>query len=499
MNSQLVFSLQALAAILSVAICDKYITLMMIENMPTGDSVSDDNSSLITNGPSNLWKRILNKWWIVLLIGLFVLYLDLYQDFNRDKQSTETVVNTGFVIALFLISFGFLLGIYWQRLASEKTALKTLTIQHDFSVKLASAQGWDDILTAVSNFITTFVSISTGFLYIRNPKTDSYQRVSAWDSSGLSPVRERPEKDPVLCEACQLDQNPDNRIKLCNVSEEGNAENHLNSFCLPLQIKEQQIGILRITLLQNELPDSRQVELLKTLVPNLAIVVQAAIQRQTVLNISVETATENERRTLTHDLHDTLGQNLSYLRLKLDQMIRSGRQGQSDKQRKDLDHMLMVAAESCELVQETLIILDPDESPPLSKILKEYCEIVGIRSNLEQEFDVIGKPTYLTQQTSRQVFYLFREALSNIEKHANASRVAVSVLWTDTELEIRIADNGSGFDIDTVPAEGHYGLKSMRQRVKNLNGEFSITSSPGSGTQLLIVLPFISRSAEYIS
>ena len=146
-----------------------------------------------------------------------------------------------------------------------------------------------------------------------------------------------------------------------------------------------------------------------------------------------------------------------------------------------------------------MIILDPDELPPLSKILKEYCEIVGSRSNLELDFSIVGKPTYLSQQTSRQVFYLFREALSNIEKHANASKVVVSVLWTDTELAIRIADNGSGFDLEAVPPEGHYGLKSMRGRVKNLNGEFSITTSPGKGTLLLITLPIIHHSVELIS
>ncbi len=334
------------------------------------------------------------------MIGLFGLYLDLYLDFNRDKQSALSIVNTGFIIALFLISFGFLLGIYWQRIASEKSELRTLTIQHDFSVQLASAKDWDDILLVVSKFITSFISISTAHLFIHDPKTESYQRVSVWASEQPF-AREYLENDPLsLCEACLSIQNLDNQIKPCNRSGQAPQSDDLNSFCLPLKIKDQQIGVLRISLAQAEPLVSRQVELLKLLIPYLAIIVQAAIQRQALFNLSVVTATENERRTLTHDLHDTLGQNLSFLRLKLDQMIRTGHQGQNEKFQKDLDQMLMVAAESCELVQETLIILDPDESPPLSKILKSTAKSLGhvriwnlILASLESQPTYPNKPS----------------------------------------------------------------------------------------------------------
>ena len=70
------------------------------------------------------WKNILAKWWIVPLIGLLLLFIDLGQDYSRNKQSILDILNTEFVLALFLISGGFILGLYWQRIASEISARK---------------------------------------------------------------------------------------------------------------------------------------------------------------------------------------------------------------------------------------------------------------------------------------------------------------------------------------------------------------------------------------
>jgi signal transduction histidine kinase len=446
---------------------------------------------------ASLWTRLLTKWWVVPLIGLFVLYLDLYLDFNRDKQSTLSIVNTGFIIALFLISFGFLLGIYWQRNASEKSALRTLTRQHNFSVQLSNAKDWDEILTVVSDFIATFLNIFVSYLYVYQYTTGSYLRLAYWVSDRIPQEQHQEFEQTSLCENCRTRQDFSGQPHLCTIQEQGHKSANLNDYCLHLHVESEQIGILNFSLANDDSPAPWQIEILKTMMPYLAVVIQSAVQRQTLLDLSVITAAENERRTLTHDLHDTLGQNLSFLRLKLDQMARNNRYQRTDKIQKDLDHMLVVAAESTELVQETLIILDPDESPPLSKVIKEYCEIIGARSNLDVQFKLEGKPVYMSQQVSRQIFYLLREALSNVEKHAHASKVSVLMIWSETDLEIRIADNGSGFNLEEAPADGHFGLKSMRQRVDNLEGEFKITSAPGQGTHLDIRLPHRLQSPEF--
>ena len=450
--------------------------------MPILNAVSQDPLVPLEGDSVSLWKRLLSLWWVVPLVGLSVLFLDLYHDFIHNQQLTTDIVNTD-VIGLILVTFGFLLGFYWQRITNESSALKNLTIQHRFSVRLSSAKDWDEILAVVSEFVASFLKLSTADLFIQNG--GEYRQVSAWVNDRLIGENYSEAGENNFCEPCLSGKFMLENPQTCLTQDDFKLTRGQNSYCLPLIINEDLVGILRISLARQEILRTQQTELLKILIPYLATVVRVTNQRQSLLELSIA----NERRSLTHDLHDTLGQNLSYLRLTLDQMVRKGKQQQTEKFQKDLDHMLMVAAESCELVQETLIILDPDESPPLGKILREYSEIVGDRSDLEIEFTRKGKPIYLPQQISRQVFFLYREALSNIEKHAAASRVSVILEWTGRELEIAIRDNGRGFDPEVDPLDGHYGVRSMRQRVANLGGEIKISSILGGGTQLLIRLP----------
>lgn len=84
-----------------------------------------------------------------------------------------------------------------------------------------------------------------------------------------------------------------------------------------------------------------------------------------------------------------------------------------------------------------------------------------------------------------------REALSNVYRHARARSVALRLRVVDETLMLEIADDGVGFDPQAVTAlEGGYGLRGIAERVALLDGEWSIVSQPGQGTQVQIRLPF---------
>jgi signal transduction histidine kinase len=84
---------------------------------------------------------------------------------------------------------------------------------------------------------------------------------------------------------------------------------------------------------------------------------------------------------------------------------------------------------------------------------------------------------------TRLVFYRFvQESLSNVTKHSNATAVAIT-LTNGTSVELRVSDNGCGFDPSAVPA-GHLGLTIMRERAEAVGARLSIDTSPGSGTDL---------------
>jgi len=89
----------------------------------------------------------------------------------------------------------------------------------------------------------------------------------------------------------------------------------------------------------------------------------------------------------------------------------------------------------------------------------------------------------------RAVFFVFQEALSNVEKHSHASLVDILLEWEADQLEITVIDNGSGFDIEKVSTRKHFGLEIMRERMMGIGGSVQIVSSESTGTVIKILAP----------
>lgn len=88
--------------------------------------------------------------------------------------------------------------------------------------------------------------------------------------------------------------------------------------------------------------------------------------------------------------------------------------------------------------------------------------------------------------------HIVQEALSNIRKHARASRVQVKLRRSRRAVEVEVADDGRGFDPVNEPnvlSERHVGLKIMRERAQRIGGECRITSAPGQGARVRLVVP----------
>jgi signal transduction histidine kinase len=81
------------------------------------------------------------------------------------------------------------------------------------------------------------------------------------------------------------------------------------------------------------------------------------------------------------------------------------------------------------------------------------------------------------------------EAVHNAVRHGECRSVAVRLRDAHGALELEIADDGSGFDVDQVPKRGHYGIRGMRERAKALGGELTVRSTPGTGTTVSVEIP----------
>jgi signal transduction histidine kinase len=200
-----------------------------------------------------------------------------------------------------------------------------------------------------------------------------------------------------------------------------------------------------------------------------------------------------ERQRIARDLHDSVSQSLFSTTLHV-------RTAQHALAREGLGSIGSVGEELSEIGQLTrgalaemralIFELRPgalaDEG--LVAALTKQASALGAREGLAIEVDGPDGRLPLEPEVDEQLYRLGQEALSNVVKHARASRATVRIAATDDTVSIEVADDGRGFDPAAVGPE-HFGLRSMRGRVADLGGRLQVTSAPGRGTVLRVEVP----------
>jgi signal transduction histidine kinase len=109
--------------------------------------------------------------------------------------------------------------------------------------------------------------------------------------------------------------------------------------------------------------------------------------------------------------------------------------------------------------------------------------LASAQINADFSFPEVSYTVPMTSEQRRNIFLVVKEALHNVIKHSGASQVSISLHWSEGALTIRIEDNGKGFEPGSSFATGN-GLTSMRKRIEELSGSFSIISEPEKGTRI---------------
>ncbi|HYX86090.1 MAG TPA: response regulator [Gaiellales bacterium] len=118
-------------------------------------------------------------------------------------------------------------------------------------------------------------------------------------------------------------------------------------------------------------------------------------------------------------------------------------------------------------------------------LVESKCRPFGVEAEVAVNGEVERIPAGQCAAALRTV----QEAVANAIRHSGASRIEVSAAAADRRLEVRVADDGDGFDLDGRPAADQLGIPLMRRRVESLGGRIEITSAPGRGTEVVAVLP----------
>jgi PAS domain S-box-containing protein len=198
------------------------------------------------------------------------------------------------------------------------------------------------------------------------------------------------------------------------------------------------------------------------------------------------TAHEDERRHLARELHDDLTQRLARLAIDAGRMESAA---DAPEGVRPLREGLVRLSEDMHALSYRLhpSILD---DLGLVEALKTECDRVARRGDLRVEIEAGGLPATLPAEASLCLFRVAQEALNNTVRHARASAVTVLLSSRSTGgLQLAVSDNGSGFDADRPRDQASLGLASMRERVRLLQGELDIESTPGRGTTVLVWVP----------
>lgn len=211
--------------------------------------------------------------------------------------------------------------------------------------------------------------------------------------------------------------------------------------------------------------------------------------RQYFLGYQAELVARNERQRIARDLHDTLAQDIGYLRFMIDKFCNDSTIQMEDEKKHNLECMREVANGAYIQIRSFLDTLEMPDGNDLITTLTEITDKTYERTGLKIKMSAFGQAVTLIPEVQHQVVLVFREALTNIGKHANGHLVDINLIWGMDDLTIEIVDDGCGFNTGALQGSDQRGLANMNERAKAIGGKVTITSSPQNGTRLHLWLP----------
>lgn len=207
------------------------------------------------------------------------------------------------------------------------------------------------------------------------------------------------------------------------------------------------------------------------------------------LSQSLQTVREEERKHIARELHDDLGQLLAALRMDL--AVLEKRQPDSPAIKPilvSMDHLIINAISTLRRIATDLRPRALDEGGlyfALQTLQKDFRQHHAI----DCDFSAIEQDLVLNDEISTMVYRVVQESLTNVARHAKATMVHIQLDRSDDKLTFKIIDNGRGISPQDYLKRQSFGLVGMRERVRALHGELTITSDENQGTCIEVTVP----------
>ena len=212
-----------------------------------------------------------------------------------------------------------------------------------------------------------------------------------------------------------------------------------------------------------------------------------ARQQLQALSEDAEAKLEAERKLIASEVHDQCGQVLTLVKMEIAALRSAARQAPLIL---DSVHRLDdLVGDLVQLSRDVIARLRPPALdlglvPALEWLAAEWTRQTGLACEFTCTVDDLALP----DDKATTLFRIVQESLTNAARHAQAAWVHVSLRVNEGGLDLRVADNGRGFDTGVDPA-GHFGLLGMRERAQRVGAYLELTSAPGAGTQVQVSMP----------
>lgn len=212
------------------------------------------------------------------------------------------------------------------------------------------------------------------------------------------------------------------------------------------------------------------------------VTLSKSVERQ-ILNRVIETE-ERERMNFSQELHDGLGPLLSAIKMYVQWLEKPNANLEPAEILNDIEKLL---DESSRTVRDISFKLSPHvlQNYGLVEAIKAYADKIKETKNIEFSLDAAQFNARFNEIEEAVVYRVICECITNTLKHANASRIDISLCCRDNIFEMIYCDNGDGFDVEkTLASYKGIGLLNMQSRMKSINGRMAISSQPGHGTTI---------------
>jgi len=207
--------------------------------------------------------------------------------------------------------------------------------------------------------------------------------------------------------------------------------------------------------------------------------------------LQAQTNVERERYQLSRELHDELGSLLTAIKMDISWAIKHLKEDMpqvTEKLKKTnqyLDRSINFKREIVQNLHPSMI-----KSFGLIASLQNLLNEAGGRNQWQLDVIMPEQEMLINETLSLIIYRLVQESLNNCSKYAKATQVSVHLMHDDQYIKLEIADNGIGFDMNSLTT-ANTGISGMRNRVESIGGHYEVTSAPGQGTSTRVLLPYL--------